>query len=126
VRLIGLLDERGDPAGAEQILRARADADSPSASLQLAYRLDRRGGRADAERELRRLADAGSRRAVPHLALLLAERSNLTGLRALAEEGGGWAAAEPMAELLARLGRPDEAERLRRFGLAPDGSVASG
>jgi hypothetical protein len=34
--------------------------------------------------------------------------------------------AEQLAWLLARRGQGEEAERLRRFGLNPDGSIACG
>lgn len=55
---------------------------------------------------------------------LLAERGTWTELRARAVLGDGDAGR--LAELLTRQGRGKEAERLRRFGLAPDGSTASG
>jgi hypothetical protein len=41
----------------------------------------------------------------------------------LADVGHGDAAQ--LADLLTKLGRGEEAERLRRFGLNPDGSIAS-
>jgi hypothetical protein len=42
-------------------------------------------------------------------------------------DGGDYGryAARKLAELLTRQGRGEEAERLRRFGLNPDGSTAS-
>ena len=58
---------------------------------------------------------------------LLAERGDLDQaeqlLRARADAGDE--AARRLAELLTQQGRGEEAERLRRFGLAPDGSTAS-
>jgi hypothetical protein len=56
---------------------------------------------------------------------LLADRGDLDGLRARAD-ADDWPAAEPLAELLIKQGRGGEAERLRRFGLNPDGSMAFG
>jgi hypothetical protein len=53
---------------------------------------------------------------------LLADRDDLDGLRVLADAGHGWAG--PLADLLIKQGRGEEAERLRRFGLNPDGSIA--
>ena len=44
-------------------------------------------------------------------------------LRARADVGDGLAAGR-LAELLIKQGRGEEAERLRRFGLNPDGSIA--
>jgi hypothetical protein len=43
-------------------------------------------------------------------------------LRALAGAGDGY--ANLLADLLIKQGRGEEAERLRRFGLDPDGSIA--
>jgi hypothetical protein len=54
------------------------------------------------------------------LARLLEERGDLDGLRAQADAG-----YEVAARRLIRQGRSEEAERLRRFGLNPDGSIAS-
>jgi hypothetical protein len=59
---------------------------------------------------------------------MLAKRGDLDQaeqmLRTCAIVGNG--DAQRLAELLAQQGREEEAERLRRFGLAPDGSTASG
>jgi hypothetical protein len=77
---------------------------------------------------LRARADAGDGDAAEWLARLLAERGDLDEalqiLRARAAVGHGH--ARRLAELLTRHGREEEAERLRRFGLAPDGSTAYG
>ncbi len=71
---------------------------------------------------------AGGGDAASELARLLARRGDLDGavqiLRALADVGLG--DAERLAELLRRQGRDEEAERLRRFGLNPNGSIACG
>jgi hypothetical protein len=57
---------------------------------------------------------------------LLAERGDLDEavhvLRARADAGDG--NVRRLAELLKQQGRDEEAKRLRRFGLAPDGSIA--
>ena len=78
---------------------------------------------------LRARADAGDRAAAVRLAGLLAERGDLDGLRARADAGDADAdlrLAGLLADLLVRQGRTEEAERLRRFGLNPDGSIAHG
>jgi hypothetical protein len=141
-RLASLLAERGDL----EELRARADAGDFSATLHLASLLARLGdvdelrARADAgdghaaellasllaERGdldgLRARADAGDRPAAERLVGLLAERGDLEELRARADAGDGDAAR--LAEVLTQQGRAEEAERLLRFGLNPDGSIA--
>jgi hypothetical protein len=48
---------------------------------------------------------------------------DLDELRARANAGDP--AAHRLADVLAGLGRTEEAEQLRRFGLNPDGSIAS-
>ena len=68
-------------------------------------------------------ADAGDEWAPIQLAGLLRERGDLDGLRARADAGDR-AAARQLAGLLIEQGRGEEAERLRRFGLNPDGSIA--
>ena len=72
---------------------------------------------------LRGPADAGDGGAAGRLAGLLADRGDLDGLRARVDAGDG-DAAERLAELLIKHGRDEEAERLRRFGLNLDGSIA--
>ena len=147
MQLAGLLVDRGDL----DELRARADAGDRAAAWQLADLLFRRGdldelrARADAgdgaaairlaallaERgdldQLRARADAGDGAAAGRLA----ERGDLDQakqlLRARADAGDEHAAmqlAGHLAALLARRGQGEEAERLRRFGLNPDGSIA--
>ena len=72
---------------------------------------------------LRAQADAGNRDAATRLAELLAQRGDLDGLRARADAGDEWAAAR-LPDLLIEQGRGEEAERLRRFGMTPDGAIA--
>ena len=76
--------------------------------------------------ELRTRADADDYAAAGLLADLLAGRGDLDEamqiLRALADAGRG--NANRLAALLTQQGRRDEAERLRQFGLNPDGSIA--
>ena len=67
-------------------------------------------------------ANAGDGHAARELAGLLAERGDLDELRALAERGDDPAGL--LADLLVKQGRGEEAERLRRFGLNLDGSIA--
>jgi hypothetical protein len=120
-RLVDLLTERGDLDGAEQILSARANAGGEQAAFQLARLLAERG---DLD-GLRARADAGDVDAASQLARLLAERGDLDGLRARADAGDE-AVAGPLSNLLIKQGHGEEAERLRRFGLNPDGSIACG
>jgi hypothetical protein len=118
--LAELLDRRADLDG----LRARADAGDGDAAWRLAELLAERG---DLD-GLRAQADAGNETAARRLAELLAQRGDLDGLRSRADAGDGNAAgrlAELLAEVLIKQGRSDEAERLRQFGLNPDGSIAS-
>ena len=140
--LSGLLAERGDleelraradagdRAAARRLaelqdleeVRARADAGDTSAANRLAKLL---AERADLE-ELRARADADDRHAALQLADLLAERGDLDEaaqiLQMLTDAGHG--NARQLAELLTQQGRSKEAERLRWFGLNPDGSIA--
>ena len=54
---------------------------------------------------------------------LLAERGDLDGLRARTDAGDRDAASR-LAGLLVKQDRSEEAKRLRRFDLNPDGSIA--
>jgi hypothetical protein len=116
------VSERSDLAG----LQTLADADDQHAAEQLAGRL---AERRDLEQlRARARADAGDQYATELLAGWLANRGDLNGAEQLLR-----ACAEPSrenAQLLAtvptRQDRREEAERLRRFGLNPDGSTASG
>ena len=110
---------RGDLEG----LRARADAGDRYAATQLAGLLADRGDFDEAEQILRARADAGDRYAARRLAGLLADRGDLEGLRARTDAGDRDAAGR-LAEVLTRQGREEEAKRLLRFGLNPDGSIA--
>ena len=121
---LNLSAERGDL----DELRTRADAGEWHAASELAKLLAERG---DLD-GLRARADAGEWEAASELAELLAERGDLDGaaqiLRAWADYGY-WPAARRLTEVLSQLltkqGRGEEAEQLRRFGLNPDGSIAS-
>jgi hypothetical protein len=119
-QLIDLLARRGDLGEVTQILRARADAGDRYAALRLAGLL---AGRGDVD-GLRARAGAGDGDAALRLAGLLAERGDVDGLRAWADAGDRVAALR-LAELMTEQGRDEEAERLRRFGLNVDGSIAS-
>ena len=118
-RLAALLAKRGDLDG----LRARADAGDGHAAVLLADLLAGRGDLDEAEQILRARADAGNWDAAGRLADLLAKRGDLDGLLARADAGDE-AADERLADLLTKKVGGEEAERLRRFGLNPDGSIA--
>jgi predicted component of type VI protein secretion system len=104
-------------------LRARADASDGYSAERLAELLARRG---DLD-ELRARADAGDRAAASQLADLLAARGDLDELRARADAGdrfSSWQLVRRLTNLMIKQGRDEEAERLRRFGLNPNGSTA--
>ena len=115
-RLAQLLYKRGDL----DELSARADAGDAHAADRLAQLLYKRG---DLD-ELSARADAGD----AHAHRVLPEHRDLARavqvLRIRADAGDG--DAERLAVLLRHQGQREEAERLRRFGLAPDGSIAHG
>jgi thioredoxin-like negative regulator of GroEL len=119
--LAGLLAQHGDLEG----LRARVDAGDRAAAWDLVVLLVQRGDLDEAVQILRGRADAGDRAAAGRLADLLAQRGDLDELRARTDAGDG-AAAGRLADVLSQQGRGEEAERLRRFGLNPDGSIACG
>ena len=119
IRLADLLADRGSLDGAAQIWRLCADAGDRAAAMRLARLLADRG---DLD-ELRTRADAEDEYAAELLARLLADRGDLDGLRTRADAGDR-EASRRLSGLLARQGRGEEAERLRRFGLNPDGSIA--
>ena len=114
-RLAELLAERGDLDG----LRARADAGDESAagSWPICW------PSAATWTGCAPGPTPATSYAAWRLAELLAERGDLDGLRARADAGDRDAASQ-LADLLVRQGRGEEAERLRRFGLNPDGSIA--
>jgi hypothetical protein len=118
-QLAMVLADAGDLDG----LRARADAGDGAAAVELAELLADRGDPDQAVQILRPLADAGHVYAAVELAELLAEAGDLDGLRARVDAGDG-VAARQLPDLIAKQGRKEEAARLRRFGLNPDGSVA--
>ena len=107
-------------------LRTRADAGDRYAPELLAHLLAGRGDLDGAVQILRTRADAGDWYAAMQLAGLLAGRGDLDRavqiLRARAVAGQG--DAQWLAELLTKQGRGEEADRLRRFGLKADGSIA--
>ena len=126
MRLAYLLTERGDLDEAVQVLRARADAGDKHAFGQLAGLLEERGDLDEAAQVLRGLvqADAGDKSAAISLAYLLAKRGDLDELRARTDAGDEEAAGL-LPRVLIEQGRREGGERLRRFGLTPDGSIAS-
>ena len=100
VGLADLLADHGDLDEAVQILRGQADDLFRTVTRKLTDLLARRGDLDEAVQILRGQADAGNRAAARELAGML-------------------------ADLLIKQGQAEEAERLRRFGLNPDGSIAS-
>ena len=114
-RLAELLADSGDL----DELRARADAGDTIAAKRLAELLADSG---DLD-ELRARADAGDTIAAKRLAELLADSGDLDELRARTDAGHE-GAARHLAVLMIKQGRGDDADRLRRFGLNPDGSIA--
>jgi hypothetical protein len=119
-RLALWLAKRGNLDG----LRARTEAGDEHAAVPLAGLLEQRGDRNEAIQVLRVRADAGDDYAAGQLALWLVKRGDLGELRARTEAGDENAAGLLLL-LLIELGRREEGERLRRFGLNPDGSIAS-
>jgi hypothetical protein len=100
-------------------LYRHADAGDKEAAGALGWLLAQRG---DLD-QLRARADAGDWRAALDLARLLAELGDLDELHARAV-AGNWRAGIELPKVLVMQGRHEEAERLRRFGLNPDGSTA--
>jgi hypothetical protein len=86
--------------------------------------LKERGDIDRAEPLLRVSADAGDLPAAWRLAELLAERGDIDELRARVNAGDQFAGPE-LVKMLAKHGQDEEAQRLHRFGLNPDGSFAS-
>ena len=148
-QLAELLAERGDLDG----LRARANDGDEPAAMRLAELLAKRGQLDEAIQIMRPLADAGDEGAEANLLELLAERGDIDELRVravAARHGVYWVVillakrgqldeavqilldraevgngdAEQLADVLIKQGRSEEAERLWRFGLNPDGSIA--
>jgi len=106
----GLLSGPAGLDGAEQILRARADAGEERAARRLAELLAQRGDRGEAEQILRARVDTGDESAVSRLAELLAELLEERGDRGDAEQilraradTGDESAISRLAELLAGL-----------------------
>jgi hypothetical protein len=129
-RLANQLAEHGDLDGAEQILRTQANTGDEDVAERLVDLLEGRGD-LDGAAQVLRAATPGNGDAAWRLADLLEGRGDLDGaaqvLRARIATGDQ-DHAEPLAdrltELLVEQGRSEQAERLRRFGLNPDGSIA--
>ncbi len=124
VRLAGLLTERGDPDGAEQMLRAGADGGDRSAAKELAGLL---AGRGDLD-GLRARAGARDGAAADRLAGLLEKRGDLDGAEQILRppaDAGDTVAAWELTRLLTKRGDLDGAEQiLRARADAGDGYAA--
>ena len=101
-------------------MRPCADTNHQFAAGRLALLLARSGDLSG----LQARADDGDMAARMQLADLLARRDDLDGLYARVN-AGDWEAGTRLVELLVRKGGREEAERLRRFSVNPDGSIAS-
>lgn len=118
-RLDGDLDE------AERILRAQVDVGELAAVCKLTDLLVERGDIAG----LRAQANKGDGFAAVWLTQLLVERGEIGELEDRAHSGDDKAAdrlAGMLADLLDKCDLSEQAMRLRRFGVNPDGSIASG
>lgn len=102
-------------------LQRRADAGDDSAASRLAELLAEQGRL----EELRHRADVGDSRAAERLTDLLARDGRLDELRDEVDAGTPDAGAR-LIGLLDRIGETEQAERIRSFGLNPDGSIADG
>jgi hypothetical protein len=74
--------------------------------------------------ELRRAVDAGEEHADMRLADLLAKLGRVDDLRVMVDAGELWA-ADQLVATMRQQGRNEEADRLERFGLDDDGSIAT-
>ncbi|WP_322750797.1 MULTISPECIES: TIR domain-containing protein [unclassified Frankia] len=119
-KLADLLAERGDV----QALRSAAESGNSFAADRLVRLLLERGDFDGAIEVLQLLAGGGNVVAAAWLINLLAEHGDVDGLRARVDEGD-WFAANRFPDLLAERGRRKDAEQLWRFGINPDGSIAS-
>jgi len=147
-KLAGMLAERGDLDEATQVLRAWPEVGNRDAASKVAHVLAMTADLDGALPILRALANVGDGDATSPSGRPACQARRLEELRARADAGDGSAASklasllaesgdlgeatqvlQPLAplwdgELLTRQGRGEEARRLRRFGLNPDGSIA--
>jgi hypothetical protein len=119
-RLAKLLVERG----LIEELRARADNGDDSAAKLLPILLAKQGDIDGAIALLRARADTGNEFAAEQLIEFLAKHDRIDELR-IEVDAGTPTAAERLITSLARRGELDQAEQLRRWGLNPDGSIAT-
>jgi hypothetical protein len=103
-------------------LRDRAAAGDGNASSALASILAARSSPGDIA-ELGDRADAGDPFSAMRLADVLAARGDVARLRSRADIGD-WFAARLLPGVMIAHGQRKDGERLRRFGLNPDGSIA--
>jgi tetratricopeptide (TPR) repeat protein len=151
-RLVDLLVKHGRTDEAVSILGRLADAGDSAAAAQLAHLMRGQGRTDEAVSILGRLADAGDSAAAAQLAYLMRGQGRTDELRQRADAGDSMAAAR-LVDLLVEQGRTDElrcevtagtqgagqklisilaadeetraeSEKLRRFGLNPNGVIA--
>jgi hypothetical protein len=119
-RLAELLAQQGQI----EELRARADAGDMSAADFLWRWLVQQGQVDDAIKLLRAQADAGDWLAAGRLAELLAQQGRIEELRSEVDAGTS-TASRHLLDLLTERGPTEQAKELRRWGLNPDGSIAT-
>ncbi len=114
------LDHQGRTDEAIDLLRHGVDAGVRYAADRLAALLAKQGR----TEELRQRADAGDGPAADRLAALLGKQGRTDELRREVD-AGTWRASEELIRVLAsRAETKQKAERMRRFGLNPDGTIA--
>jgi hypothetical protein len=110
--------------GEEAIALSWPHAHHPIVAELLAELLAQQGRVEEAIAMLQGRAGAGDQSAADRLAELLAQQGRVDELFEEVHAGAAGAAV-CLIHLLANVGRGEEAERLRRFGLDPDGSIAT-
>lgn len=110
--------------GGVEALRAVAGRGNLFAADRLARVLTDRGDLHGAADALRPLADSGVATASAWLTNLIVHKGDFPALRTRVDAGDAFA-AQQLPQLLAKQGQTADAERVSRFGLTPDGSIAT-
>jgi tetratricopeptide (TPR) repeat protein len=125
------LAERFGAREAERVLQDLADVGNWTAAVFLAGRLEEYGRYEESERALRPAVEAGDSFAMTALGRLLLKHSDRhdeaeSWLRRAAQTSRrSDSALGLLGQLLVNDGRGDEANRLKRFGIEPDGTTAA-